>query len=1166
MSSISFDNDRDKDNDEYFRDIVSNSSDEDLSYGESHFETDDTSMEIEIDTANANTNANTTEFNENTNQIDTLTHVEADLDTNAGLQRNYIDVESNQNEWTTSSRTASSSLLLLFRKSHQNDILKDHVDLNVHDYDEHINTSTNAETITPSTDMSKNGTLDDDFHLYFEPKLERKLTEKMTNNSAKNSGTNLHSLDIASDNETDPLLSSSWNENHAVADIGNKHKQNQDSKINCFNVKNVNLDSFKATLSGSVMFILFHILFCLAQASAIHRPHSSKSVLGQMTRMAALGPIIAGPVYIYILGDQFPALYPTIDAFPAPFLVQMAVIVDDLLYSNGMEDDDDLFMTTFSVLSGLGLIFTGLFLYIGTKFQLANLGAYLPYPVLAGFFSTVGFLGWTLAFSVDTGKNIGEVITDRNWNEMKTCMIHHFPSVIAGISISLFASGPRKSWTPIFVLGTIPVVFIILCFTNTSLDDARDMGWFWKKDEFESISDSSIYSIHHHDNGNFAWKAPLPFGVVLGVLRGNIYFPAIWKGLPVSLAMGLMYLLRCSLHVPALQKNSETLFKWEEDQKQKYNKKQKEQVDSMNRMMFEEDYANEQQVLIKRTFSEESCYNNHDEDQTMETNYDSSKNKKQIHSVADCYLWYAKCLFVSGLAGGSATIPSMGASITLFKIGARGKAPQYGSIFLLVFFYMNKFELVGYFPRIVFSTLLFISSMDLLQNWFILSYNKTADKGEWLIVPILSLFAFVVGVLPAVALGLAMSTFIFVATFYRSGVVKFMATGLTIHSTTERNIDDAEWLDRNGDLIQVMVLQNYLFFGNANSVKNYVSTMFDNSEEVHNHNLTPLPKYLIIDMSLVTGIDTSAAEIFGDIVSLCYQKKCQIFLAGLTPHLKHIFNIAGINRSVDKKSKFSILFFSPRMESALMKAEDGLLKFVFKSEEREMLHVRERRMSMNDDGFHHACHLIDLKHGTKLTEKLEELRPYTKVVNLVAGESLFHHIDGSVNEERERGLFFIEHGIIRVERDPFSKTTRGRGSMRSQNGETRTLMGYGSLSNLNARTASLTSDMCQIKYSSQSYKHNVRIARIGSGWVVGALEGLSQIIDTGFYIAVTPVRLHHLPYNIISELEESNPALTLTLFKMMSLITARRQEATIAQLATLQNIMSSLSHIKQVKK
>ena len=81
--------------------------------------------------------------------------------------------------------------------------------------------------------------------------------------------------------------------------------------------------------------------------------------------------------------------------------------------------------------------------------------------------------------------------------------------------------------------------------------------------------------------------------------------------------------------------------------------------------------------------------------------------------------------------------------------------------------------------------------------------------------------------------------------------------------------------------------------------------------------------------------------------------------------------------------------------------------------------------------------------------------------------------------------------------------------------------------------------------------------------VVGALEGLSQIHYSGIHIAVTPCRLHHLPYKIISTLEKEDPALVLQLFKMMSLITARRQEATITQLATLQTIMSSPSPLQQ---
>ncbi len=771
---------------------------------------------------------------------------------------------------------------------------------------------------------------------------------------------------------------------------------------------------------------------------------------------------------MYILGDQFPALYPTIDAFPAPFLVQQAVIVDELLFANGLEDDENLFMTTFCVLSGLGLIFTGLFLYIGTKFKLADLGAYLPYPVLAGFFSTVGFLGWTLAFSVDTGKNIGEVIRESNWDETKRCLLHHCPSVIIGSSISIFASGPKKSWTPVFVLGTIPIVFAIMYINGTSLDEAREYGWFWKRDEFESAADNSFYKFDSEKG--FSWDPPLPFGVFVNVLKGNVYLPAVWKGLPVSIAMGLMYLLRCSLHVPALQKNSENLLKWDEEQKLLYRTRREKSSETIKIDIG-------LQSSRERTFSEESCYN-HDEDE-IESNHVGETKAKQLYSVSEVYLYYAKCLAMSGLAGGSATIPSMGASITLFKIGARGKAPQYGSLILLVIFYMTKFELVGYFPRLVFSTLLFISSMDLLNNWFILSYNKTADKREWLIVPILSLCAFVVGVLPAVAFGMAFSTIIFVGTFYKSGVVKFIATGKTVHSTTERNIDDAEWLDENGDLIQVLVLQNYLFFGNANSVKNYVTTMFQKQNKSVDYNpLSVHPKYVVIEMSLVSGMDTSAVEIFSDIVTLCYGKKSQVFFAGLSPRMTYTLKQGGVKPSSDKQSKFSILRFPPTMESALMKAEDGLLKFVLKSEEREIRLMNNTTMNSEKNGFLRALELIDLKHRTNMASKLKQLRPYTKVVALAAGESLFNNPDGSNNEERERGLFFMEHGIMRVERDAHATNTRTGNTWKSVDSNNNTynnLRGFGSLTNL--KQAEWFS-----KLADDYNQRNVRIARFGSGW------------------------------------------------------------------------------------
>lgn len=91
-----------------------------------------------------------------------------------------------------------------------------------------------------------------------------------------------------------------------------------------------------------------------------------------------------------------------------------------------------------------------------------------------------------------------------------------------------------------------------------------------------------------------------------------------------------------------------------------------------------------------------------------------------------------------------------------------------------------------------FSSLLILASMDLIIEWLIKPFKRSTDKVEWLVAPAIIIFAFTVGLLPAVALGIALSTFFFVAAFYRSGVVKFISNGLNVHSTIGRNVADGE--------------------------------------------------------------------------------------------------------------------------------------------------------------------------------------------------------------------------------------------------------------------------------------------------------------------------------------------------------------------------------------
>ena len=691
------------------------------------------------------------------------------------------------------------------------------------------------------------------------------------------------------------------------------------------------MESILTGAMGSILFVLFHIVFCLAQAASIHRPFSGKPVLGVMVRQAAVGPLIAGPLFVYLLNGDFAAVYPSVDCFPAPFFVEMAAIVDKVLVDDGLEDDDLTFLTTFGVLSFIALFSTGLLLLIGTKVKIVNLSAYLPYPVMCGFFASVGVLMWTLAFTVDTGQNVWHVLFGGDAHMILYCMKHHVGSLAAGAVIVTLGKRNR-GLVPILSLLPIPLVYFAMFLTGTTLKEAQSSGWFWSQDDFQvKVSWNNVDTI--------TWEPPLPFGIIAGIMQGKVHIPAIVAGLPTVISMALIYFIRCSVHAPALRKNSNSLLKWKEEQATSNDSdKRRSSVAVGDDDFFWEDIND------------------------TDSNHQSAVTNTSL-SMSDIFWTYGKLICVNGLSGGFACLPTVSVAGTLFKIGVVGAIPQYGSMILLAVFYFTEFGIVSYLPKITFSSMLFVSSIEMTESWLLTSYKKTAVKSEWIVTPIIVIFTFLVGSLQSVALGLALSTFIFVGTLNKRGVVKFIANGLTVHSITERNAEDALWLDQHGDQIQLLVLQSYIFFGNANSCLAYVNSMFEDVPESVAKPLffplPPLPKYLIIDMTMVSGIDTSSIDVFGEIIQLCFRHKCQVYMAGLTLSFKQSLALGGVKPSHDKNAANSTLRFLPEMESALCKAEDGLLKNMSQLEQKEMRRSRIRANSTADDGFLYALKEID---------------------------------------------------------------------------------------------------------------------------------------------------------------------------------------------------------------
>ena len=249
-----------------------------------------------------------------------------------------------------------------------------------------------------------------------------------------------------------------------------------------------------STIIGSFMYLLYHIVFCLALGSAIIRPNNPTSILGIMTKTAALGSITASSVYWFALSDEIPALYPTVDLFLAPFFAHLGVIVDQTLHDDDtvtMHDNDRTFLATFGVLCGIGICFSGSLLVLASVFKLANLGSFLPFPVICGFFAAVGVLTWTLSVTIDAGQPVGAIIFSGDLELISYAILHHIPGVV--IAIFMKYLGPKHPFYVIMVaLCAVGSFYFVMFLTGTSFEEAREQGWFWTHSELVYKSPEAV--------------------------------------------------------------------------------------------------------------------------------------------------------------------------------------------------------------------------------------------------------------------------------------------------------------------------------------------------------------------------------------------------------------------------------------------------------------------------------------------------------------------------------------------------------------------------------------------------------------------------------------------------------------------------------------------------
>jgi len=258
-----------------------------------------------------------------------------------------------------------------------------------------------------------------------------------------------------------------------------------------------------------------------------------------------------------------------------------------------------------------------------------------------------------------------------------------------------------------------------------------------------------------------------------------------------------------------------------------------------------------------------------------------------------------------------------------------------------------------------------------------------------------------------------------------------------------------------------------------------ISTMFEvvgaTESQRLGFNIPPFPKILILDLSLVTGMDTSTADIFGEIFEFCKNNECKLFLCGLSSRMKKSLELGGVKPEGGPRSNSSVRFFSD-LDTALGRAEDSLIR----TEMVEKLDSRSRKKAPESraDGFRRALKQIDELHGVDFAGGLLKLHPHVEFLELEPGQCLYA-CDGGVVEDPQRGLFFIEEGLLKIERDSGQSLTMTR--TRSSIGAATAL---NTLKNQHARMGTVARRTALAKGigAGQSSQNNLRLARLGPGW------------------------------------------------------------------------------------
>jgi SulP family sulfate permease len=229
---------------------------------------------------------------------------------------------------------------------------------------------------------------------------------------------------------------------------------------------------------------------------------------------------------------------------------------------------------------------------------------------------------------------------------------------------------------------------------------------------------------------------------------------------------------------------------------------------------------------------------------------------------------------VAGIIGGTMAAAAQGSIRLLHELGARTVLPSYIVAIVILVLLLTGVDLTAVFPLPLLSGLLLLVGWSILRSALEQPLRQRAWS-ELVVIGLILLVSLKAGFFAAVVVGFAVSSLLFVVKYSQVDVIRRQLTRRTFASHVARSAEDERRLSREGDAIHVCWLSGFLFFGSSHRVVELVRRSIEKQ--------APRPvRFLVLDFSGVSGIDTSAVQSLAGLARLCADKSIVVLCSGLS--------------------------------------------------------------------------------------------------------------------------------------------------------------------------------------------------------------------------------------------------------------------------------------------